>query len=114
MSTYKRTGNRPGRKPGFSPKVIPQDVKELLALNAPNIVNKAIALATSSEPNMVILSKLLDKILPSLQAGSLEMNAKIKGSLDSVPEDKLKDMVVEFSKYAAEANNKLEAKKKKS
>lgn len=89
------------------------EAAEILKLNSVNLVNKAIALATGKEPDRIILSKLIDKILPSLNSGSLDMTAKIKGSLNDLSEETLKDMVVEFSKYAAEANSKLEAKKKK-
>jgi len=101
-----------GRKKG-SVRPVSEEVHSLLQLNTVNILNKAIALATCKEPNTAILAKLIDKILPTLTSGSLDMNAKIKQSLDDIPENKLKEMVVEFSKYAANAAVIVNEAKKK-
>ena len=100
-------GYRPGsgRKKGGG-GLAHQEARELLSLNSSPIVNKALKLALDIKyPNIMILSKLLDKVLPTLTLGSLEVDAKIKGGLKSIPDAQLKEMIKEFSKRPVDKIN---------
>jgi hypothetical protein len=48
-----------------------QLVRDALAENRPVLIRQAIRLATGKKPNVVVLCKLLDKILPSLHCSEI-------------------------------------------
>lgn len=96
----KKGGKRPGAgRPRFAGDLKHEEARALLALNSTTLVTKAIALATNEKaPNMMLLSKLLDKVLPSLTLGRLDVDANVKNSLKSIPEEQLKQMIKAFAK----------------
>lgn len=83
-------------------------VKELLDENKEILINKAIALATSKEPNIAVLLKLLDKITPTLSSANDNLNLNKGTVLDDFEPDELKSMAMNLTALI----NKRETQKK--
>lgn len=109
MGGYRANG---GRKKGSGGAAY-QEARDLLSSNSLPLIQKAIKLALDKKsPNTAIMSKLLDKLLPTLTIGSLEVDAKVKGQLQQVPEDQLKKMIKMFSSTPTDKIKIKDGKKK--
>jgi len=79
-----------------------KDVKELLDSNKVAIITRAIALATDKKaPNIELLKKLIDKILPSLTMTDFKGEMKEETKFTQLTDNDLKSLVTSFAKYAA-------------
>lgn len=102
----KNGGARPGagRPKGAHTKV--KFDKSLLEENSDLIINNAIMLATKKEPNIMILSKLLDKLLPSLSSSQDTVNLKNQQPLASLSEEQIKSLLKSLVKVASNDSDK--------
>lgn len=89
-----------GRKPGSVNKDS-QLARDLLKENKELLIQRAIALATANKPNIPVLLKLLDKVLPSLSSADIEANIK-QNHLTDLSEHELKKLTVNLAKLVVE------------
>ena len=76
------------------------EAKDLIKLNNKAITQRAITLALhKKEPNVSLLCKLLDKVLPNLNLGDLTVDANLTRGLKEIPEKTIKKMIKEFATY---------------
>ena len=103
--TKANKGGRPKNSGGYD------EAKDLIKLNNKLIVQKAIALATHKKyPNVALLTKLLDKVLPTLTLGAMDVDATIDDGLKRIPEPALKNLILEFANYDADEVKPVKAK----
>jgi len=76
-----------------------RDANALLKDSAVLLLNRALYLATKKDPNTVVLTKLLDKILPTLTDSRVK-GAFITMPFSDLPEDQLKQLASEYAKMA--------------
>ena len=69
--------NGAGRKRGSENRET-QEARAMLAANSGRLLRKAIQLATAAEPNVTILCKLIERILPSLHAADVEVRTRMR------------------------------------
>lgn len=84
----KRAGS--GRKPGSRNKRLLANLKTLDE-NKELIINKAILVATKKNPNTSVLTKLLDKLLPTLS--SADIKNSLNEPFENVPEKDLEALI---------------------
>lgn len=102
-------GRRKGAgRPAGSKNTKVSIVKQILDENKEVIINKALAMATSKEPNIPILLKLLDKIAPTLSSANDNLSLNKGNVLDDFEPDDLKAMALNLTALI----NKRDAQRK--
>ena len=87
-------GGRPKNTGGY------EEAKALIGLNNKAIVQRALTLALNKKsPNIVLLTKLLDKVLPTLTLGAMDIDADVKTDLQRIPDAAIKKLLKEFASY---------------
>jgi hypothetical protein len=100
-----RGGRRPGSgRPKGSPNKNTQACRELLQVNRELILQKAIALATKKDPNIPILLKLVDKIVPTLHSSKIGADVHTDSPFEGVDNSTIASILLEYQKQSTSDN----------